>query len=160
MIAISTSLMWYLLIQNDINIVRSFCVRWSAVLWCHSMSFNSDPWRIVFSYYAFTWYFCCWQDHNLSLKDIKIFIDTKQRHTTSHMIYEIDIFFLFSRVSLSACIGIWQWKLSWVILNCRDLLMKHISHNIRKCPLWHVRPTKTQLSQRIRAVWSESLLLA
>ena len=31
---------------------------------------------------------------------------------------------------------------------------------LKKVPSWHVRPTKTQISLRIRAVWSESSLSA
>ena len=30
----------------------------------------------------------------------------------------------------------------------------HVSRNVRKRTFWHVRPTKTQISLRIRAVWS------
>ena len=31
---------------------------------------------------------------------------------------------------------------------------KHMDRNVRKRTFWHVRPTKTQNSMRIRAVWS------
>ena len=34
----------------------------------------------------------------------------------------------------------------------------HLSQNVRKRALWHVRPMKTQISLRIRAVWLESSL--
>ena len=30
----------------------------------------------------------------------------------------------------------------------------YIKHNVGKCTFWHVRPMKTQISPRIRAVWS------
>ena len=36
----------------------------------------------------------------------------------------------------------------------------HLSQYVRKRTLWHVRSLKTQISLRIRAVWSESLLSA
>ena len=33
----------------------------------------------------------------------------------------------------------------------------HVSRNVRKRTFWHVGRTKTQISLRIRAVWSVSL---
>ena len=35
-----------------------------------------------------------------------------------------------------------------------------MSRNVRRHTFWHVRPTKTKMSLRIRAVWSESSLSA
>ena len=37
---------------------------------------------------------------------------------------------------------------------------KHMCHNVKKRTFLHVRPTKTQINLRIRAVWSESSLYA
>ena len=48
-----------------------------------------------------------------------------------------------------------------IYLNRRVFVMgTFMSRNVRKRTFWHVRPTKTQISLRIRAVWLESSLSA
>ena len=38
--------------------------------------------------------------------------------------------------------------------------LKHMSRDMRFPTMWYVRPAKAQTSMRIRAVWSEPLLVA
>ena len=49
------------------------------------------------------------------------------------------------------------WFLSAQVI---DKLLDNKNRNVQKCTFWHVRPTKTQISLRIRAVCSESSLSA
>ena len=42
----------------------------------------------------------------------------------------------------------------------RNVLIVYVSHDMRFPTMWYVRPAKAQTSLRIRAVWSEPLLLA
>ena len=46
------------------------------------------------------------------------------------------------------------------LYRCPCKYLTIMRHNVRKRTFWHVRETKTQISLRIRAVWSESLLSA
>ena len=57
---------------------------------------------------------------------------------------------LFFRYFFSGYFFSWYF-LSYILL---------LSHNSRLCSLWHVLPAKTQISLRVRTVWSEASLPA
>ena len=44
----------------------------------------------------------------------------------------------------------------WSVVSMRDVSVKHMSHSRTKPTKWPVRPAKTQISQGIHPVWSES----
>ena len=50
-----------------------------------------------------------------------------------------------------------QWlQYKW----CLENWIRHISRDMRFSTMWYVRPAKPQISLRIRAVWSELLIVA
>ena len=51
-----------------------------------------------------------------------------------------------------------QWLIHYSGIYIHMKFRNHMSRNVRKRTFWHVRPTKTQISLRVRAVWSESSL--
>ena len=55
-------------------------------------------------------------------------------------------------------IGIGMCSSEMAIVHIESQKTVYISRNVRKRTFWNVRPTKTQISLRIRAVWSESSL--
>ena len=70
------------------------------------------------------------------------------------------------KIHISAWLGYIRW--TWceptmiIIWNgiCRWMVLKYMRLIVRNHTFWHVRPMKTQISLRIRAVWSESSLSA
>ena len=65
----------------------------------------------------------------------------------SEIIYCHQCFTLFSTNVMCK-----KWK--------KKIIMNHINRNERRDAFWHLLPTKTLISLRIRAVWSESSLSA
>ena len=54
-----------------------------------------------------------------------------------------------------------MWRTKWSRVLILGICLKHfMSHGMRFPALWHARPAKAQTSLRIRAFWSEHLLVA
>ena len=54
----------------------------------------------------------------------------------------------------------WSECTAYLRRNCPHMYLIHMPCNVRKRSFWHVRPTRTKISLRIRAVWFESSLSA
>ena len=83
----------------------------------------------------------------------------------------IKVFFHFLNINYNSLKGYWmKEKLYHIVSTCKHVLLNehnkravcsaYLSQCIRFPTIWYVRPTKPQISLRIRAVWSEPLLVA
>ena len=97
-----------------------------------------------------------WKDLQLRSHDIFLKVWSSSKHYEFHRLFMV-ISDFFTGLWLS---GLTFGTRSFQRINCFQPCERHMSLPVRKRTFWHVRPTKTQISLRIRAVWSQSTLLA
>ena len=103
-----------------------------------------------------------WSYKYLNLNDkiilFHIYIDINwrmNRNMSSHVI------FYFKQIWQKEILPPKQsWSIIWSARNSPEKALYNMSQCMRFPTMWYVRPAKPQISLRIRAVWSEALLVA
>ena len=74
------------------------------------------------------------------------------RHNVSGCPFDLTMWIMCHQYNVLEC--------SWIRALWAVLWKHHLSHDMRFPTMWYVRPAKPQISLRIRAAWSEPLLVA